>query len=139
MRSVGYKHCFTDFGLWVRENLKGSDSTQCGGLVVSNIDYVLYDYIGRNFMLLEEKTNNGIIHKGQGSIFRLIDTLLRKKNENLSYNYWGFFVLAMPKGATAPCSGMRLNWKPITEKELKQHLNFEKKFCDSLYVEYPRS
>lgn len=126
MRSVINKDQFTPFGIWVREYIRNSNQ----GICVTNLDFVIEDFRKKKIMLLEEKQNGGVIHKGQFLTFDVLDFALRKSTPKSGYEYWGFFLLQFPRGCTMPGPGMTLNGKLITAEELQAHLNFELMFCE---------
>lgn len=127
-RSVGDKDQFTPFGLWIREYLKDSRE----GLCVTNLDYVFEDFKRKKIMLLEEKQSGGRIGNGQMLTFDVLDYCLSVVAPRKGYEYWGFFILQFPRGATMPGPGMTLNGYKVTCEELQKHLNFESRFCDGL-------
>lgn len=127
MRHVGDSSQFTPFGIWIRENCKGSGRTVEGGLSVTNLDYVLEDFLRKRVMLLEEKQHNGHLGTAQRKTFQILDAALRIASSQLGYSYWGFYVFKMP--GTMPGVGMTLNDVPVTQEELVAHLNFERKHC----------
>ena len=133
MRHVGDASQLTPFGHFIREYCKGSGRRTGEGLSVTNLDFVIEDYINRRLMLLEEKQHNGSLHNAQCKTFRVLDAALRAACEQMGYAYWGFYVLRMP--GTMPGPGMTLNESPITSEQLVSHLNFEKRHCHPLFVE----
>jgi len=128
MRAVGDKNQFTPFGIWIREYLRSSGD----GLAVTNLDYVIEDFKNKKIMLLEEKQSGGTLHPAQRLTFKVIDAWLRSSCPASGYDYWGFYVLKFPCGATMPGPGMTLNGAPITCEQLKAHCDFTKKACESL-------
>jgi len=125
----------TPMSLWIRNECKPS----CDGLCVTNFDFgmMLRDQLDvpKKLMLLEAKTRYGSLHFGQSKLFELLDYMLTVAavTDNYYYaklDYWGFYVLKT-KGES-PYDGlpMTLNDKPITVQELKDHIGFDKKFCD---------
>lgn len=139
MRQVGDANQFTPFGLWLREY--GPPSYGANGhtvLSVTNLDYVLEEYRAKKIMMIEEKQSAGRVHKAQRETFRVIHESLIIAAPRLRppYDYWGLYVLQMPKGCTMPGPGMRLNGKPITAEELRDHIWFRKKFCHGSFAAF---
>lgn len=126
MRSVLNEDQFTPFGLWIRQYLRPSGD----GLSVTNLDYVIEDYKNKKIMLLEEKQNNGNIHRAQFLTFEVVDYALSQRALRSNYEYWGFYVLRFKNGATMPGPGMMLNGCEITVEQLTDHLNFRVKHCE---------
>jgi hypothetical protein len=126
MRQVNNKEQFTPFGIWIREYLRDSRD----GLSVTNLDYVIEDFRNKKVLLLEEKQSGGVLHKAQTLTFKIIDRCLQAYAPRMNYEYWGFYVLIFPSGASMPGPGMTLNGKKITAEELQNHLNFKIKFCE---------
>lgn len=126
MRSVLSRDQFTPFGIWIREYLKDSRD----GLSVTNLDYVFEDFHKKILMLVEEKTNGGHLGNAQKLTFQVIDRGLKKVAADLGYDYWGFYLIQLPKNATMIGPGVTINGKPISVEELQKHLNMERKFCE---------
>lgn len=99
---------------------------------MTNLDYVIEDYKARKIQLLEEKQNNGRLGNGQALTFKALDGMISRYAYEMEYEYWGFFVLCFPRGATMPGPGMMLNHKPINMEQLRDHIDFRHKFCDGL-------
>jgi len=127
MRPINDESRFTPFGKYLRTFLRTCN------LCITNIDYVLEDYSTKQIMFLEEKQNGGFLHRGQKLTFQVVHKLAEASAKHTGYDYWGFFLLTFPRGALLPAQGMTLNYKPITEKQLKDHLEFKVKFCESLF------
>lgn len=130
MRSVMQEAQFTPFGLWIRQYLRDSRD----GLSVTNLDYILEDFKRKKLMLLEEKQSGGVIHNAQRLTFAVIDRCAFVMAPRWQYEYWGFYILTFPSGASMPGPGMMLNNKVITTEQLQEHLNFQKRFCDPLVL-----
>lgn len=137
MRSVLNESQFTPFGLWVRQYLRDSSRKPVvGGMSITNLDYVLEDFLNKKIMLLEEKQSGGQLHTSQRLTFRVIDYALEQIAAVCGYEYWGFYVLQFPPNCTMPGPGMTLNGKIVSVDDLVAHLNFERKFCDPLKIVY---
>ena len=132
MRRANNKEQFTPFGIWLQEYCKQD-------LSITNLDFVIEDYKQKRVMLLEEKQNGGFIHHAQSLTFGVLDYALEIGAEQSGYTYWGFFLLAMPKGASMPGPGMTLNGHVITAEQLQNHLNFTEKFCERMPLRHPRN
>ena len=126
-RSVFNRDQFTIFGLWLRQFCKDSHA----GLCITNLDYVVEDY-KRRIMLLEEKQNDGSLAYGQMKTFQILHHAL-KYAQQWNYEYWGVYILQFPTGCDMPGPGMTINGKPITVEQLRDHCNFDSKFCDGYF------
>lgn len=121
VRELGYASALTPFGIWIRENCKQVH------LIVTNLDYVLFEYKLRRLMLLEEKQYHGLLHRGQQSVFKILDQILTDHAASYDIDYWGFYLLQFRDDGQVPGDDMRLNGYTITEEVLIRHLNFEEK------------
>jgi len=126
MRHANDKSQFTPFGIWLQEYIRKDMS-------ITNLDYVVEDYKNKKIMLLEEKQNAGVLHTAQRLTFGVLHKCLKRAASDSGYEYWGFFVLRFPNGASMPGPGMTLNDKIITSEDLRDHLDFKTKFCESLF------
>lgn len=118
---------FTQFSMWIRKWCKDSKD----GLSLTNLDYVVIEYRKKKFFLLEEKQYMSNLKPGQKIIFKLLDNFMKNNIDFDGYEYWGFYLIQLPE--ELPGNGMKLNYKPITSEELKNHIDFKEKFCDSLF------
>ncbi|MBI4962469.1 MAG: hypothetical protein HY913_04270 [Desulfomonile tiedjei] len=119
MRELGHAAALTPFGIWIRENCKQVH------LIVTNLDYVLFEYDLRRMMLLEEKQYFGRVHRGQQSVFKILDQILSDHAASYDIDYWGFYLLQFRSDGHLPGPDMRLNGYTLTEEALIRHLNFE--------------
>lgn len=131
MRRAIDKNAFTPFGLWLQEYVNNKFS-------VTNLDFVIEDYRGKRLQLIEEKQSGGRLHNAQLLTFAVLDEVLLQRCAEQGYDYWGFFLLVFPSGATMPGPGMTLNGKRITCEELQAHCNFEHLACESYQFEHRR-
>lgn len=131
MRHVGDPSQLTPFGMWIRQYCKGSGRRPGEGLSVTNLDFVIEDFLNKRLMLIEEKQNNGELHNAQKKTIEILDRALQIACPQFGYKYCGFYVLKMP--GTMPGPGMTLNGKPITAEQLKEHLDFTKGHCPPFF------
>lgn len=123
---------FTPFGLWIRQYVNRRFS-------VTNLDYVIEDYRGKNIMLVEEKQSGGKLHTAQGLTFEVLDKLLYDSAAAKGYTYWGFYVVQMPPNCTFIGPGVKLNSVEITVEQLQRHLNFEEQVVSPYPFKWRRS
>ena len=126
-RKANDKQRMTPFSHWIRKWCKDSRL----GLSVTNLDFVVAEYKQKKIFLLEEKQHMSDLHYAQKQTFILLDKILKAGAPAVGYEYWGFYLLQLPE--KHPVEGMKLNYKLITSEELKCHMDFENKFCDSLF------
>ena len=134
MRHAIDQGAFTPLGIWVRQYLKTSEE----GLSITNLDFIIEDFKNKKLQLLEEKQSGGRLHNAQALTFAEIDKALMKSCPQTGYDYWGFFVLQLKPNTTMPGPGMTLNGVSITCEQLKEHLNFEKQFCEPYQFKHRR-
>ena len=75
---------------WYKENLPPSST----GLLITDIDWLLYNHITKRFMLIEEKTNGANVEFPQSKIFTFLHNVIKEgiKN-NADYQYMGFHTI----------------------------------------------
>ena len=124
MREAKRRSSFTDFGLWIKDELREDMS-------VTDIDYVFSDYKKERFMLVEEKCKLSKIEKGQAHVFERINDIFNCKQNINGQKYHGFYVIQFPQ--TLPTDdGTLLNGYHVNIKQLIDHLNFTIKHCDRI-------
>jgi len=78
---------------WVREHLPDSSS----GFMVSDLDFIFWNYKTRNLMLLEAKTRGSFPRPWQRNIFSMLDRMIRYAVQTMPefkmVTYHGFHVL----------------------------------------------
>jgi hypothetical protein len=79
---------------WIREQLPDSST----GFLVSDLDFILWNYKTRNLMLLEVKTRGSMPRKWQSMLFDMIDKMVQYATNNspqfINITYHGFHVLS---------------------------------------------
>ena len=108
----------TWFNNWLRKRLpKGSE-----GLVISDIDFVLYNYKKKTIMLLELKQFGSVVKLWQRSLFEILHrSLLNGLPED--YTYLGFHCITFPERGFDEQEHVKFDNTYITEKELIKRLN----------------
>jgi len=103
---------------WVREELPNS---MCG-YMVSDLDFVLWDYIKKRVMLLEVKTHGSKCKEWQRRMWKNINRWLAAGVDD-GWEYMGFHLLVFAgKDFTSP---IYFDYKQITEEKLKSILSME--------------
>lgn len=112
---------FTPLGLFVHQYCRPSEM----GLVVMNTDYVVYDYARRRLQIIEEKADGEALGFSQNATLRMLDTIFRAGASAARVDYWGVFVVRLPKGCTHVGPGVRINGVAVTVEQLVAHLNLD--------------
>jgi len=73
---------------WIRKNLPDSSL----GFMVTDLDFILYNYNTKKFMLLEVKTRNAQLRKWQENIFNNLSKWV-KQGIDKDWTYLGFNVI----------------------------------------------
>jgi hypothetical protein len=102
---------------WVRENLPDSSL----GFLVTDLDFILYNFITKKAMLVEVKTRNAHLKKWQGTIFtqlaKWIKTGIDKEWEFLGFHLITFENTFFNDGA------VYLDGTKTTEAEIRNFLS----------------
>lgn len=104
------------FSQWIRNNLPDSST----GLLVTNLDFILYNWKNKTVCLVEEKTHGGTLRAWQGNLFRALDGWLQK-GVTLPWQYKGFHFICFEN--TSFMDGKCwVNGKEMTEIDVKTFL-----------------
>lgn len=115
----GYKHKSTLFNDWISFRCKPASE----GLLVTDLDFVFFDYKKRECMLIETKTYNAKIKDWQLSIYKAIDKALRSTDNGFKYN--GFYIVTLDTDSPETATLITINDKTVTSDKLVQFLDFE--------------
>ena len=107
------------FSKWVRENLPDSST----GIVLTDLDFILYDYKRKKIALMEIKTRNSNLKYAQGEIFKNIHKWI-KAGISDGWEYKGFYLIKFEK-TNFEDGKCFINGKNVTEKELTEILSFK--------------
>ena len=107
-----------DFSGWIRTNLPDSSS----GYLVSDLDFILYNYKTKKIALCEIKTRNKEIKTWQSMMFRFIHNCI-KKGKPEDWCYLGFFLIRFENTFFSD-GKVYLNNKLSSEEEIKLSLGF---------------
>lgn len=124
-----------EMSLWIRKNCRPSkpnctrsfyNHLDFGSLVVSDLDFIFYDYSRKVIQLIECKTRNGQLGRAQKEIMELIDNLLEVGARELGITYLGYHVVTMD--GTTPDNSLSIRWdnEIISRNELIYQLNMVK-------------
>jgi hypothetical protein len=106
------------FSGWIRNNLPDSSS----GYMVSDLDFILYNYKTKQIMLVEVKTRNAELKTWQYNMFNNIEKWLEKGIDS-DWNFLGFHVIQFENTCFEDGKCFFDN-KETTEIELKSILSF---------------
>ena len=107
------------FNDWVRENLPAGDE----GFMVSDIDFILADFISKKIILLELKNYGKSVKPRQHELFKNINSWINKSVNN-GWEYLGFHLIEFEKN-TFDNGSVYYDNKLSSEKEIKRILSFE--------------
>lgn len=105
------------FSGWVRKNLPDSSF----GFLVTDLDFILYNYTTKKIMLLEIKTHNSQLKKWQETIFRQLAKWIKQGIDN-DWSFLGFNIVRF-ENTFFNDGNCWLNDKLVTEEELKLFLS----------------
>ena len=105
------------FSKWIREKLPDSST----GFLVSDLDFILENWKTKKIMLIEVKTNNGLMRKGQSMLFKNLDRWLRNGIDN-EWQYYGFHLIQLSNNNPVE-SDIMFDGFPITESDLIRKLS----------------
>ena len=77
------------FSSWVREKLPDSKT----GFMVTDLDFILYNYKTKKLMLVEVKTRRASMKKWQANIFSMLDKIIKLGTEKAEIKYYGFHCI----------------------------------------------
>ena len=108
------------FSSWCREKLPESKT----GFMVSDIDFILYDYKFKRIMLIETKCMNTEIKTWQKNLFKNINKWIAKGIDD-DWKYDGFHLLVF-ENTNFSNGKVFFDHKEISENELLERLSFGK-------------
>lgn len=108
------------FSGWVRENLPDSST----GFLVSDLDFILWNYKSRRLMLIEVKTRGAKMRFWQENLFKVLDEILNIGSRTAGVEYLGFHCIRFENTnfVNGSCS---IDGKVVTEQELCSYLDME--------------
>lgn len=117
-----------NFSAWIRQKLPSSSD----GMIVSDLDWIIYNYKTKKLMLLEHKCRMGEPGKGQRSIFQILHStiLAGLPSAYPQMEYLGLHLLQFPgEGFNSPDPETRdeycyFDHRRLTEEELIEILSF---------------
>src|SRR4030067_1705791 len=105
------------FSGWIRQNLPDSAT----GFMVTDLDFILYNFKTKQIMLLEIKTRNSNIKEWQRNLFNNLNKWITKGIDD-GWRYYGFHLIRFQK--TNFLDGLvYFDNTEITEEELIQKLS----------------
>lgn len=118
----------TEFGLWMRGNLRDSKK-EGNGLSITDLDFVVYvvdNYDTHSFMLIEEKTRGGKVNEGQRKTMLLLDRVCSFGAKKWGYDYLGCHCIVMSHTTPDNSTSITLDGKEVDRESLIRFLNTSK-------------
>lgn len=122
---------FSALSLWIRPNCQPSKH----GLCVTNLDFVVEHFKRKKLMLVEEKRYGGSLAEGQEKTFALLDQIIKQGVSKTGYQYWGFYLIQFSGEGPEDSEEIRINGKLADQMDLRQHMDFAKRFCEPMKLE----
>ncbi len=107
------------FSGWIRKFLPESTST---GYLVTDLDFILYNYKTKKVMLLEIKTRNSCLKFWQLKLFKNLDKWIRRGIDE-DWGYLGFHVIKF-KNTWFDDGRVFFDGKEVYEQDLIKKLSF---------------
>lgn len=105
------------FSKWIRANLPNSST----GYLVTDLDFVIFNYVSKNLLLMEVKTRGSKLKYWQSELFNLLDKCL-KEGIKAPYNYLGFHLISF-ENANFKDGKVYLDNKESSEAEIENILS----------------
>lgn len=121
MTYYGYDHKSMKMNDWIRMSCKSPKD----GLLVTDLDFIFYDYKKNLMMLVETKTFNAVMKDWQRNLFKKLDSALKTTEE-----YQGFFLISMSNDSPETSDKITINEVEVTKEQLCDFLSFDLKFKD---------
>lgn len=106
---------------WIRKNCKPSSE----GLLVTDVDFIFFDYKKNKYMMLEAKTYDAKMKLWQKQVYKKIDKSLRNDPD-----YVGFYLITLSHEDPRSSEWIKINTKLVNIYQLKKFLNFELSYAD---------
>jgi hypothetical protein len=119
-----------EFSQWIRDHCRPSSKNAClvngvnvSGFVLSDLDFIFYDYNRKMMLLLEVKINNGAVQFSQSDTLRMLDSALWHGSKKAGLNYLGWHILRM--SGTTPSNSEDIRWdgELITREQCWRKIN----------------
>lgn len=109
------------FSKWIRARLPDSST----GFLVSDLDFIIYDFKKKKIMMLETKTRNNDVKQWQRILFTNIERWMNKGIDN-DWTFFGFHYIKF-EGTDFTNGKVYLDENEISENDLIDFLSFEEK------------
>lgn len=107
-----------EFSQWIRKNLPDSQT----GYMVSDIDFILYNYKTKKIAIVEVKTNNKIISTWQRRLLEFVSSCIRNGKPS-DYDYLGLYIIRFEK-TNFNDGKVYLNGEESSEEQIRKILTF---------------
>lgn len=105
------------FSGWIRKSLPDSNT----GFLVSDLDFILFNYKAKTIMLIEIKTRNTTLKEWQRRLFANLDKWIKKGIDN-DWLYFGYHIIKF-EYTFFNDGKVFFDNKEVTEKELISRLS----------------
>lgn len=123
MTYYGYNNKSTKMNDWIRMCCKPPKE----GLLVSDLDFIFFDFKKRRMKLIEVKTYNAKIKDWQRRLYKRIDSALKNKKHECGdyFEYEGFFLIVLSDETPETSDTITINNIKTTKEQLIKFLDFE--------------
>ena len=116
---------------WLRKTLKNSKN----GHVIGDIDYIIRNYKTGEWLLIEEKTNGYKMDYAQEQTAKWLEQYIHRSDFTIKDKFYlGFYTISLSKWSPWDSTIKLIQYGgdeiTVTEQELTDFLNFDKKFDD---------
>jgi hypothetical protein len=103
---------------WIRKKLPDSST----GFLVSDLDFIIWNYKTRRLMLIEIKTRKAVMRPWQSNLFYMLDKIINKGINGFNIKYYGFHCIRF-EGTSFDDGRCMFDKKYITETDLIKTLS----------------
>lgn len=108
-----------EFSQWVKDKLPDSKT----GFMVTDLDFILYDYKRKKVAIVEVKQYNKIIDNWQDNVFRFLRDCIRNGKPD-GWEFVGYFVIRFEKTNFSD-GKVYMNGNESSEEAIRKKLSFE--------------
>lgn len=127
MSYYGYSHKSTQMNDWIRMMCKEPQD----GLLVTDLDFIFYDYKLNRMKMIEVKTFGAKIKDWQLNIYKTLDLGLRSMPKTpQTPEYEGFYIVTMDRDNPETSTSITINDKNVTKEQLQDFLDFKVRFSE---------
>lgn len=127
MTYYGYSNKSTLMNDWIRLFCKEPQD----GLLVTDLDFIFYDFKKKRMKMIEVKTYNAKIKDWQRKIYKAINFALlnmTQLDDIGGFEYEGFYVIVMDTDSPETAKKITINEVEVTKQQLTDFLDFKIRF-----------